>query len=189
MVDEDLKMVHQQVRYQFHQRKDPEVFLVKKMDSEINEFLQCDILQILGNLRSTHALNMARLFLGSNNDLKRETALFVLGWTGGEQEISLLAKHMMEELLPHLRITAASAHRQIAWRCPELKQTVIESLAKGFLHEVDDRVVKWIIVMMGTVSVKNLGLREDKQDPNVLHGDLEKAKVKARKFVESLTPK
>jgi hypothetical protein len=33
---------------------------------------------------------------------------------------------------------------------------------------------------------KQLGLREDKQEPDIIHGDLEKAKLKTAKFLAEL---
>jgi len=40
--------------------------------------------------------------------------------------------------------------------------------------------------MLGTIAVKNLGLREDKDEPDVLHGDLDKAKIKTNKLLETI---
>jgi len=63
---------------------------------------------------------------------------------------------------------------------------VLQSLKIGFKHEIDDKVLSWIIVMLGTIAVKNLGLREDKDEPDVLHGDLDKAKIKTNKLLETI---
>ena len=57
-----------------------------------------------------------------------------------------------------------------------MKAAVVASLKKGFEHEEDDAVIPWIIIMLETILVKKLGLREDKEDPTRWHGDLQKAK-------------
>jgi hypothetical protein len=93
---------------------------------------------------------------------------------------------MLNEKAPLLRITAASAHRQIAWRDNNLKVDVLKSLKTGFENEKDEKVLSWIIVMIGTVAVKRLGLREDKDDPDKLHGDLQKAKIKTETFLRTI---
>jgi hypothetical protein len=85
-----------------------------------------------------------------------------------------------------LRITAASAHRQIHFRLPELKDKLLGSLKQGFEKETDDEVIPWIIVMIESIALKRLGLREDKQDSDIIHGDLEKAKQKTAKFLAEL---
>ena len=60
------------------------------------------------------------------------------------------------------------------------------SLKNGFEKEADEKVVVWIIIMIGTISGKRLGLREDKEDPYIIHGDVQKAKTKTLKFLNEL---
>ena len=40
--------------------------------------------------------------------------------------------------------------------------------------------------MIESIALKRLGLREDKADPYIIHGDVQKAKVKAAKFLAEL---
>jgi hypothetical protein len=40
--------------------------------------------------------------------------------------------------------------------------------------------------MIESIALKRLGLREDKQDSDIIHGDLEKAKQKTAKFLAEL---
>lgn len=174
------------LRAAFKNRPDAEVFLVEKLKTEKDSDMQADILHLLGVLNSFQAAPLARQFVNHDYAYHREVALYVLGWVGNKQDISILQEHMLNEEDPHLRTTAASAHRQIAWHHKELKDAVLQSLKVGFEHEKNDEVLSKIIVMLGTVAVKNLGLRADKDDPYILHGDLEKAKIKARKFLESI---
>jgi hypothetical protein len=102
------------------------------------------------------------------------------------EDIELLKEHMLHERSARLRITAASAQRQMAWRCEEWKPAVLESLKAGFEHETDDEVLGWIIAILGTIAVRNLGMRENKDDPDVLHGDLDQARKKAGAFLRSI---
>ena len=40
--------------------------------------------------------------------------------------------------------------------------------------------------MIQSIATRRLGLREDKEDPYIIHGDLDKAKLKTEKFLEDL---
>lgn len=161
-------------------------FLLIKLKTENDERMQADILQLLGGVKSPHAAKLARDYINHKNEYHREVASFVLGWVGNKDDIQILNEHMLNEKTPLLRITAASAHRQIAWRMPELKMDIIKSLKQGFEHEKDNEVIPWIIIMIETIMVKRLGIREDKHQPDEWHGDLEKAKKKTSQYLESL---
>lgn len=181
------KHLYLRLRAAFKSRPDAENFLLDKIKTETDPDMLADILHLLGGIKSVHAAQLARQFINSEYKYQREVALYVLGWVGVEGDIALLREHLQKEEDPHLRITAASAHRQIAWHYKELKDAVLKSLKVGFEHEKDDEVLSWIIVMLGTVAVKNLGLREDKEDPYILRGDFEKAKKKAAAFLVTIT--
>ncbi len=174
------------VRAFFMDRPNIEEFLIGKAKIEKDEAMQADILQILGAIKSSQAAIMAREYINHENEYHRKVASFVLGWVGNKDDIQILNQHMLNEKAALLRITAASAHRQIAWHHNDLKDAVLRSLGIGFENEKDDEVISWIIVMIGTVAVKKLGLREDKDDPYILHGDLEKAKKKTAQFLATL---
>lgn len=178
--------LYHRLRACFMDRPNVEDFLLEKAETEKDEEMQADILHALGSINSPHAKTIAHEFLNHNNEYHREVASFVLGWVGGKEDIPLLREHMLNEENPHLRITAASAHRQIGWRLPELKNELLASLKEGFEKEKDDEVIAWIIVMIESIAVKRLGLREDKEEPDILHGDVQKAKVKTAKFLAEL---
>lgn len=182
----EYKDLYYDIRAAMKKRPQIEMFLMGKYNTETDPVTLGDILHLLGRIRSPHAEPMARDFLTHENKYQREVAIYVIGWVGLEDDIALLLDHMLNEKDPHLRITAASAHRQIAWHHTELKDAVLRSLKIGFEKEQDDEVLSWIIVMIGTVAVKKLGLREDKDDPYILHGDLEKAKKKTAEFLATL---
>jgi HEAT repeat protein len=167
-------------------RPSMEGFLVERLGSERDPDMQARVLQTLGSMHSKHAAPAARDFLTHKEQRHRDTGLFVLGWVGEKGDVSLLKQHMLNEEVPDLRTTAASALRQMAWHDPKTKEAVLQALKEGFEHEKDEKVLPWIIVMIGMVAVKNLGLREDKENPDVLHGDLEKAKKKTAAFLKTL---
>jgi len=127
MRNKKYKLLYQTVRAEFYKRSNAEKFVLEKLITESDPDMQANILQILGHLRSQHALNLSCDFLKHDNVRHREVALFVLGWVGGKEDITLLREHMLHEENPHLRITAASAHRQIGWRLPELKNELLGS--------------------------------------------------------------
>jgi len=180
------KKLYQHVRVAFINRHNIEEFILSKLKTEKDEEMQADILHILGRIKSIHAVDVAHDFLKHNNEHHREVACYVLGWVGNDADISLLNYHMLNESAPLLRITAASAHRQIASRIPDIKMEIIRSLKQGFEHEQDDEVIPWIVIMIETILVKRLGIREDKDDPYIWHGDLNKAKQKTKEFLSKL---
>ncbi len=182
----EYKDLYYDIRAAIRKRPNIEEFLLLKLKTEKDEGIQADILQLLGGLRSPHARSLARDYINHKNERHREVASFVLGWVGNKDDIHILNEHMLNEEKPLLRKTAASAHRQIASRMPEVKMAIIRSLKQGFEHEQDDEVIPWIIIMIETILIKRLGIREDKDDPYIWHGDLEKAKKKTAQFLASL---
>ncbi len=182
----EYKDLYYDIRASIKKRPQIENYLFNKIDIETDPVTQGDILHLLGGLRSVHAASMARSYVSHENDYHREVALYVIGWVGIEDDIKILHKHMLEEQNPHLRITAASAHRQIAWRLSDSKDAILKSLKVGFENEKDDGVLSWIIIMIGSVSDKKLGLIEDRDDPYVLKGDLYKAKKKTEDFLKTI---
>lgn len=180
------KVIYQTCRAVFAKRKDIEDFLLTKLSSENEKHKKADVIHILGRIRSKRALDIAKENLGDDDLYLREVCLYVIGWTGGVAEVSLLAVHLGNESANKLRITSGSALRQIAWRIPEAKNDILKALKVAFYSEKDREVISRIIELTSTIAVKNLGIREDKNDPNILLGDLEKALVKARKYFESI---
>jgi HEAT repeat protein len=182
----EYKDLYYDIRAAFKKRPEAENFLLNTLPTETDPIAIGDILHLLGGLRSSKAAPLAREFVNNDNDYQREVALYVLGWVGDESDISILGEHLLGEASSRLRITAASAHRQIHFRLPELKNKLLASLKQGFEKETDDKVIPWIIVMIESIALKRLGLREDKQVPYIIHGDTEKAKLKTAKFLTEL---
>jgi len=182
----DYKDLYYDIRAAFEKRPEAEKFLITKLSTEKDPIALGDILHLLGIIRSLYAASLAREFGKSNNDFQREVALYVLGWVGDQADIEILNMHLLNEKSSRLRRTAASAHRQIFWRLPKLDLQLLSSLKQGFEKEEDDEVMTRIIIMIESIAVKKLGLREDKQDPYIIHGDVQKAKVKTAKFLAEL---
>ncbi|WP_199884105.1 HEAT repeat domain-containing protein [Anaerosinus massiliensis] len=182
----ECKELYYDIRAAFKKRPEAEEFLVEQILTETDPITLGDILHILGGVRSSHAAPLARQFVNSDNEYQREVALYVLGWVGNEMDLDLIKSHLLEERSSRLRRTSASAHRQVYWRLPELKDKLLASLKQGFEQEKDDEVMARIIIMIESIAVKKLGLREDKQDPYIIHGDVQKAKLKTAKFLSEL---
>lgn len=182
----EYKELYYVVRAAFLERPEAENYLLKKLKIESDPITLADILHLLGIIESFHAAPLARKFVNDDHDYQREVALYVLGWVGNESDITILNHHLLNEEFPHLRITAASAHRQLYYRLPDLKNQLLLSLRKGFEREKDDEVTAWIVIMIESITLKRLGLREDKEDPHLIHGDIQKAKVKTSKFLSEL---
>jgi HEAT repeat protein len=178
------RLLRGSLRSFFAKRPSAEAFLVTVVHVETAS--QIEALQALGAMHSQHAAPVAREFLTHHEERHREVALMVLGWVGDEQDMPSLKERMLNEKPPRLRKTAASAFRQIAWRRPEAKPAALRALKEGFEHEQSDEVLPWLIVMIATVAAKNLGLREDRENPDLLHGDLQRAKKKAAAFLDAI---
>lgn len=177
---------YQVIRAAFGKRRQAESFLLSKLSDETRKYLIADIIHILGGQRSKKASVIAKAFLNDSADELREVCLYVTGWVGSEHDIALLSKHLREEVSTKLRITAGSALRQIAWRQPATKSAVLIELKNAFLHETDINVRARIIELLGSIATKNLGIRESKDDPNVLLGNYEKAVQKTLKYLDSI---
>jgi len=170
-------------RAAFSKRKNIETFLLSKLAVEHDKHKIADIIHILGRIRSHKAIEMAKYNLVDEDDYIREVCLYVIGWTGSIPEVGVLSFHLMNESTQKLRITAGSALRQIAWRITESKSVILEVLKEAFYHESDKNVIARIIELISTIAVKNLGIREDKDNPNILLGDIDKAIAKTKNFL------
>ena len=178
--------LYQLVRAEFAKRPNAEGFLLSSLSTENDPETQADILQILGHMRSRHAAKLAHAFLEHALVRHREVALFVLGWVGEEQDIATLNKHLVRESETPLRITAAGALRQLTLRLPELKSKVLVCLKTSFEHETNGAVFPWIILVIETIARKDLGLRENKENPDQWLGDIKKARKRTAAFLASL---
>lgn len=163
-----------------------ELFIFNKIREEEDPHLIGDCIHILGTLRSIHALSLALKYMQSYDTYIRKICLYVIGWIGNESHIPLLEKHLLNEKPYKLRITAGSAMRQIFWRISDASIEILKSLKKAFYAEEDITVKSRLIELISTISGKNLGIREDKNDPDILIGDVEKAIKKTDKFLGSI---
>jgi hypothetical protein len=180
------RTIYLRTRFTFGKRKNIEPFLLQKLSIESDMHVRADIVHILGIIRSNKALEIAKNHLVSDNEYMREVCLYVIGWTGSFDEINLLLQHLLTETTEKLKTTAGSAMRQIAWKDKETKEPVLKALKVAFESEQNRNVLARIIELMGSIAVKNLGMREAKDDPYILLGDLDKAIIKTKKFVQTL---
>ena len=173
-------------RAAFTKRSNIEPYLLTKFASECDNHKKADVIHILGRIRSNKALALALENVDSNDTYLREVCLYVIGWTGQLNEINLLSKHLTSESTQKLKITAGSALRQIAWRITDSKNEILKVLKQAFYQENDRLVIARIIELISSITVKNLGLREDKENPDELLGDVDKAIIRAKIFLESI---
>lgn len=162
-----------------------EEFLLKKLLSETRSHLRGDIIHILGGIRSCYAATIAMENLNDPDSYIREVCLYVLGWTGDSSSLMTLSEHLGKEKLIKLRVTAASAMRQVFWRLPETKFDILNYLKNSYYSEDVMSVKSRLIEIISSISGKNLGIREDRNDPDVLIGDLDKAIKKTNNFLNS----
>ncbi|MBF7996371.1 HEAT repeat domain-containing protein [Rahnella laticis] len=162
-----------------------EPYLIGKLSHEGNYHVIGDIIHLLGRLRSPLALKVALEYIEKEDAYIKEVCLYVIGWVGYYDDIEVLNGYLVNGSTQLIRITAGSAMRQIFWRLPELKNHIVDYLSNAFYCEKDNSVKARMIELISTVTIKNLGIREGKNDPNVLIGDLEKAIIKTNKFLLS----
>jgi hypothetical protein len=162
-----------------------ESYLLEKLKSEGDEHVIGDVIHLLGRLRSSSSLPLALKYIKSDVLYIKDVCLYVIGWVGFRNEISLLSEYLNNGSTPELRITAGSALRQIYWRFPDFGDFILDCLSGSYYLEKNDLVKARVIELMSTISKKNLGIREDKNDPNILLGDLKKAVVKTERFLAS----
>ena len=174
------------LRKAFVSRSEVDGYLFEKIQAEDDLACIADVIHILGRKRSRYAVDLARIYIDSDSDYLKEVCLYVLGWVGEEKDLAIIEEKPLHVIPEILRITAGSALRQIYIHHQELKLGILRVLKTAFYAEISPVVRSRMVELIVTIAVKNLGLRESKDDPDILLGDYGRAIEKTNVFLQSI---
>ncbi len=180
--DQRNRRFYQRIRAAFAERGDAaEAFLIERLRSKPTARTLADILLLLGTMRSSAALPVARELCTAPDPELRRRAGYVLGWVGEARDLDLLFALSRDPEIG-VRETAASAHTQVWHRLPETKQRLIENLTSVLAGERDPRVLGTVVLELQELVGEKLGLRWD-EDEGEIAGDVARAVDKARRVL------
>ena len=168
-------------------KRDKEVvcsFLYQKYTDGIEDIsLKGDVIQLLGNLRSRHAKEVALENIAIAKADLRYRSIIVLGWVGNKTDLKVLNERLLTDPDPQLRGYAATAMRQIWFNHPKSKEEILKHLKKAIPEENDEKALQGMIITIQELLKKKLGLKESKFGD--ITGDIEISKVKAIAALEA----
>lgn len=167
-------------------KKIAEEFILDKIKIEKDAHLVGDCIHILGKLRCEYALSLAFSYVHNDYDYIREVCLYVIGWIGDSSCLPLIKDKLTNENNLKIKIAAGSAMRQIFWRSPNCQYEVLCLLKDVYYSENAESIKGRLIELISTISGKNLGMKESKNDPEILIGDIDKAIIKTNKFLATI---
>ena len=159
-------------------------FLYQKYTNGIEDIsLRGDVIQLLGNLRSKHAKEVALENIAIAKADLRYRSIIVLGWVGTKTDLKVLHERLLTDPDPQLRGYAATAMRQIWFNHPKSKEEILKHLKKAIPEENDEKALQGMIITIQELLKKKLGLKESKFGD--ITGDIEISKVKAIAALEA----
>lgn len=179
--------LYQWLRAKFSEWEAPgEAFLLQQIKREQDPLMVADCLQILGNMNSHHARDLAREYARSEVAEIRHVAGFVLGWVGTAEDV----KTVMRDLTTNdpaalVRAHTATALRQVWYRKPAVKPSALRILAEALPKEEDTYAIQCMIITAQSIMKKRFGLREN-VDEATIEGNVASAKKKALAALEKL---
>ena len=175
------------IRNAFSKRSDKEMvlaFLRTKYKQETDSITRGDIIQILGNLKSKEAEQIAKNEIHSSNTDIRYRCIIILGWVGKPATLAILNERMLNDPIGQLRCNAATAMRQIWYRYPKTKEEITGYIKNSIENETDNDALIGMIITIQDIYRKKLGLKETEYGD--VSGNILKAKEKTVKFVSTI---
>jgi hypothetical protein len=185
-IDDDL---YQRLRNNYAKRGTyAETYLLKKLVSETDTYLQGDVLQILGQMkyhggkRLAETAEWARRLLNSENNSLRCRAIWVLGWLGTADDIDILSNILFTDDNNENRGWAATAFMQIFFSDSSEAEKSLGYLKKALETEKDYFTLEMILASIQEIMGKKLGIssRSHEQAPKE---KVDKAVKKALKLM------
>ncbi|TCC99664.1 HEAT repeat domain-containing protein [Pedobacter hiemivivus] len=159
-------------------------FLYQKYTSGIEDIsLRADVIQLLGNLRSKHAKEVALENIALPKADLRYRSIIVLGWIGTKIDLKVLNERLLTDRDPQLRGYAATAMRQIWFNHPKSKEEILKHIKEAIPEEKEEKALQGMIITVQELLKKKLGLKESKYGD--ITGDIEASKVKAIAALEA----
>lgn len=152
-------------------------FLYQKYLAGIEDIaLKADVIQLLGNLRSKHAKEVALENIAIRKGDLRYRSIIVLGWVGSKTDLKVLNERLLTDPDPQLRGYAATAMRQIWFNHPKTKDDILRYIKEAIEKETAPEALEGMIITVQDLLKKKLGLKESKYGD--VTGDMEEAKIK-----------
>lgn len=152
-------------------------FLYQKYLTGIDNItLKADVIQLLGNLRSKHAKEVALENIAIRKGDLRYRSIIVLGWVGSKTDLKVLNERLLTDPDPQLRGYAATAMRQIWFNHPKTKDDILKYIKEAIEKETAPEALEGMIITAQDLLKKKLGLKESKYGD--VTGDMEEAKIK-----------
>ncbi len=159
-------------------------FLYNKYRQGIEDItLRADVIQLLGNLRSTYAREVALENITIRKGDLRYRSIIVLGWVGDKNDLEILNDRLLNDPDPQLRGYAATAMRQIWFNHPKTKDAILKYLKIAIEQEEDEKALEGIIITTQELLKKKLGLKETKYGD--VSGDMIVSKTKTAAALEN----
>lgn len=163
-----------------------EAFLVQQIKRENDPLMVADCLQILGNMNSDYARDLALRYARSPSADLRHVAGFVLGWVGTAEDVkTVMSDLILSDPAPLVRAHTATALRQVWYRKKAVKASALKILAAALSKEEDTYAIQCIVVTAQSLMKKRFGLREV-VDEGTIEGNVAQAKKKALAALEKV---
>lgn len=158
-------------------------FLYTKYKNGIEDTtLKGDVIQLLGNLRSKHAKDVALENIAIRKGDLRYRSIIVMGWVGDKADLKVLDERLRDDPDPQLRGYAATAMRQIWFNHPKTKDEILRYLKNAIEKETEEKALEGIIITVQELLKKKLGIKESQYGD--VSGDVQAAKEKAIKALK-----
>ncbi|SHG09653.1 HEAT repeat domain-containing protein [Pedobacter caeni] len=152
-------------------------FLYQKYSNGIEDIsVRADVIQLLGNLKSKHAKEVALENINLPKADLRYRSIIVLGWIGSTAELKVLNERLLNDPDPQLRGYSATAMRQIWFNHPKSKENILKHIKEAIPGEKEEKALEGMIITVQDLLKKKLGLKESEYGE--ITGDMEAAKVK-----------
>ena len=132
-------------------------------------------------------LEYARKFADAADDFLRDRAIIVLGWIGGEEDIPLLGKHLLNDTNAKCRTWSATSFMQMYFRIKSqsLVDKALPLLKQAISQETDYFALGCMIDVVKELTGKTFGLPQYAID-NVDKEKIDDAKLKVERFFKKL---
>ncbi|MFC2491675.1 MAG: HEAT repeat domain-containing protein [Campylobacter curvus] len=175
-----------EIKFKLH-AKAGEDMLLEKLQNATDDETRAKILFMLGaesKFYKDETLKFARKFTKSSDDALRQTAIIVLGWLGGREDLSLLRAHLLNDENAKCRAWSASSFMQMWFRKENeiLKKTAFESFQKALEIEHNTFVLACILDAIRQIGKTKLGISQRALD-ELNTAEINAAKARAMRFL------
>lgn len=188
LLERSIVKLYNRIRISFSKRpKDViEPYLIEKIQTEKNDLLIADAIQLLGNINSSKILSYVLLHIKSKNQDIRYRCIIVIGWIGDKNELPILSERMENDSEDLLRGYAATAMRQIWFRKKCESKDILPYLFNAIPKEESITTLGLMIIVIQDLLKAKFGLQEKINDA-IITGDVLKAKTKVLEYIKNLT--